>query len=74
MNRFPYNPIECLLASCLSGRIHRFLAKTIITLPTKAKIAELFEQTLIGGFSCVKARLSFNSKTLLPKDEENKPN
>lgn len=34
----------------------------------------MFEQTFIGGFSCVNTRLSFGSKILLPKDEENKPN
>ena len=34
----------------------------------------MFEQTLIGGFSCENTRLSFDSKILLRKDEENKPN
>ena len=74
MNRFPYNTRKCSSASSLSTCIHRFLAKRIITLPTKAKVVELFEQTLIGGFSFVNACLTFGSKTLLPKDEENKAN
>ena len=78
-NRFPYNPRKCSSASSLSGYIHRcyihrFLSKTIIAFPTKAEILELFEQTLTGGFSCVNARLSFDSKILLPKGKENKPN
>ena len=74
MNRFPYNPRKCSSASSLSSCIHKFLAKRIITLPTKAKFVELFEQTLIGGFSCVNTCLTFGSKTLLQKDEENKAN
>ena len=73
-NRFPYNPRKCSSASSLSGYIHRLLSKTIIAFPTKAEILELFEQTLTGGFSCVNTRLSFDSKILLPKGEENKPN
>ena len=74
MNRFPYNPRKSSSASSLSGCIHRFLSNTIIALPAKVEIAELFEQTLIGGFSCENTRLSFDSKNLLWKDEENKPN
>ena len=62
MNRFPYNPGNCSSASLLSGCFHRFISKMIIALPTKAEIDELFEQTLIGGFSCVNTRLSFDSK------------
>ena len=74
MSRFPYNPPKCSSASSLSGCIHWFLSKTIIALPTKAEIVELFEKTLIGGFSCVNTNLSFDSKILLRKDEENTPN
>ena len=74
MKRFPYNPRKFSSAISLSGCIHRFLSKTIITLPTKAEIVELFEETLIGGFSCVNIRLSFDSNILLLKDEENKRN
>ena len=69
MNRFPYNPRKCLSASSLSGCIHRFLSKTIIALPTKAEIVQLFEQTLIGGFSCVNTRLSFNWKIFVPEGQ-----
>lgn len=31
---------------------------------------QMFERTLIGGFSCVSTRLAFDSKILLPKDED----
>ena len=47
MSRFPYNPPKCSSASSLSGCIHWFLSKTIIALPTKAEIVELFEKTLM---------------------------
>ena len=74
MNRFLYSPRKCSSVSSLSGCIHRLLSKTVIALPTKAEIVELSEQTLIGGFSCVNTHLPFDSKILLPKDEENKSN
>ena len=64
MNRFPYNLRKCLSVSSPSGCIHRFYVKTIIALPRKAEIVELFEQTLIGGFSCINTPLSFDSKLL----------
>ena len=64
MNRFPYNLRKCLSVSSPSGRTQRFYVKTIIALPRKAEIVELFEQTLIGGFSCVNTPLSFDSKLL----------
>ena len=44
-----------------------------MALPTWAEIVDLFEQTLIGGFSCVNAWLGFDSKLLLPKNSEGKP-
>ena len=34
---------------------------------------ELFEKTLIGGFSCVNTRLAFNSSILLPKNLQYEP-
>ena len=34
-----------------------FLSKTIILLPTKAKIVDLFQQTLISGFICINMQL-----------------
>ena len=73
MRKFPYNPQKYTSVSLLSGCIYRFLSKAIIALPTQAEIVDLFEQTLIGGFSCVNVRLGFDSKILLPKDLKNKP-
>ena len=73
MRKFLYNPQKYTSASLLSGCIYRFLSKAIIALPTQAEIVDLFEQTLIGGFSCVNVRLGFDSKVLLPEDSKNKP-
>ena len=73
MRKFPYNPRKCTSASLCSSCIHRFLLNTIIVLPTQAEVVDLFEQTLIGGFSCVKTRLGFDSKILLSKDSKNEP-
>ena len=68
MQKFPYNSRKCTSASSLSGCIHRFLSKAIVALPTRAEVVDLFEQALIGGFSCVNTRLDFDSKLLLPKN------
>ena len=73
MRKFQYNPRKFTSASSLSGSIHRFLSKATIALPMQAEIVHLFEQTLIGGFSCVNTRLGFDSKILLPKDSKNEP-
>ena len=35
-------------------------------MPTKYEHVEIFEATVIGGFSCVNTRLAFNSQILLP--------
>ena len=43
MNRFSYNPRKDSSANSLSSCIHRFLSKTVIALPAKAEIVELFE-------------------------------
>ena len=74
MQKFPYNPRKCALASLLSGCIHRFLLKAIISLPTQDEIVYLFGQTIVGGISCINTRLRFHSKILLPKDSKNDPN
>ena len=71
MRKFPYNPQKFTSASSLSGSIHRFLSKATIALPMQVEIVDLFEQTLIGGFSCVNTRLGFDSKILLPKESKN---
>ena len=73
MQKFPYNPRKCTSASSHSGCIHRFSLKAIIALPTRAEIVDLFEQTLVGGFSCVHTTLGFDLKLLLPQNSDGKP-
>ena len=71
MRKFLYNPRKCSLACSLSGCIHQFLSKAVITLPTQADTVDIFERRLIGGFSCVNTRLAFDSsKILLPKEDQ----
>lgn len=72
MQKFPYNLHKRTAASSLSGCIHRFSLRAIILLPTPAKIVDLFEQLLIGGFICVNTRLEFDSKLLIPKNYNGK--
>ena len=69
MKKFPLNPLKNTAASSLSGCIHRFLSKVIISLPTKSEFVDVFEKTLIGGISCVNTRLAFGTSILLPKDQ-----
>ena len=54
------------------------MSKIILALPTKYEHVEIFEETVIGGFSCVNTRLAFDSQILLPNlknkdDLENNP-
>ena len=53
MKKFPYSPRKCTSVSSLSGCIHRYLSKAIISLPTQAEFVDVFEKTLIGGFTCL---------------------
>ena len=50
----------------MSGCIEREMSKIILTLPSKYEHYEIFEQTVIGGFSSVNTRLAFGSEILLP--------
>ena len=50
----------------MNNCIERERSKVIITPPTKIKHVEIFEQTVIGGFSCVNNRLTFDTQLLLP--------
>ena len=65
-NTYGFNPRKCNSASTMSVCIEREMSKVIITLPTKIKHVEIFEQTVIGGFSCVNNRLAFDTQLLLP--------
>ena len=67
---FPYNPRKCTSASTLSGCGHKYLSKSIILFPTNSEVLELFEKTLIGGMSCVNARLDFDSFVLIGEKEQ----
>ena len=71
---FPYNPQKCNSPSSLSSCIHRFTSKGITALPTQAEVLELFEKTLIGGFTNVNMRLAFDSIILLPKNSQGQYN
>ena len=50
----------------MSGCVAREMSKIILALPTKYEHVEIFEDTIIGGFSCVNTRLAFCSQILLP--------
>lgn len=60
------NPRQCNSASTLSGCIEINISKVIIALPTKNNVAEAFEKTLTGDFSCVNTMLGFDTEILLP--------
>ena len=65
-NTYGFNPRKCNSASSMSGCIEREMSKAILTLPTKYEHVEIFEQTVIGGFSSVNTSLAFDSQILLP--------
>ena len=64
-NVYGLNPRKCNSASSMRGCIEREISKIILTLPTKYEHYEIFEQTVIGGFSSVNTRLAFDSEILL---------
>ena len=47
------------------------MSKIILALPTKQEHVEIFEQTIISGFSSVNTRLAFDSQMLLPNQTIN---
>ena len=69
-DRYGFNPRKCNSASSLSGSIERDLSKVIVALPTTNEVVDVFEQTLIGGFSCVNTCLAFDTEILLPNSTE----
>ena len=64
--KFGFNPRKCNSASTLSGCIQHNQSKVIIALPTNYSHAEIFEKTLIDGFTCVNNRIGFDTEVLLP--------
>ena len=71
---YGFNPRKCNSASTMSSCIEREMSKVIITLPTKIEHNEIFEQTVIGGFSCVNIRLALDTQLLLPSVVDEKMN
>ena len=65
-NIYGFNPRKCNSASSMSGCIEREMSKIILALSTKYEHVEIFEETVIRGFSCVNTRLAFDSLILLP--------
>ena len=66
-NTYGFNSRKCNSASSISGCIEREMSKIILALWTKYDHVEIFEETVIGGFSCVNTRLAFDSQILLPR-------
>ena len=64
--KFGFNPRKCNSASTLSGCVQQNQSKVILTLPTNYEHAEIFENTVIGGYSCVNIRIGFDTEILLP--------
>ena len=64
--KFGFNPRKINSASTLSGCVQRDQSKVLIALPTCYEHAEVFEKSLIGGFSCVNTRIGFDSEVMLP--------
>ena len=64
---YGFNPRKCNSTSSMSGSIEREMSRIILALPTTYDHVEIFEQTIMGGFSSVNTRLAFDSQILLPK-------
>ena len=67
---FKFNPRKCNSASSFSGCVQRNKSKCNIVLPTDPKKIRVFENMLIGGYSCVNTRASFDTELFL-KDKQN---
>ena len=55
---YGFNPSPCNSARTLDGCIQRNKPKVVLVLPTSPDVIQLFEKTVIGGFSCVNTRLA----------------
>ena len=60
---FKYNAKRGNSASSFSGCVHRLKSKCKIVLPNDAEIVRVFEKTVIGGYSCIKTRMAFDTDT-----------
>ena len=63
---YDFNPRKCNSTSSMSRSIEREMSRIILALPTTYDHVEIFEQTIMGGFSFVNTRLAFDSQILLP--------
>ena len=62
-DRYGFNPRKCNSASTFLSRcIEREMSRVIIVLPTSNEIADIFEQTIVGGFSCINNCLAFDTQ------------
>ena len=68
--KFKFNPRKCNSASSFSGCVQRDKSKCTIAVPTCVEHVELFEKTLIGGFSCVNTRFAFDLQILFPRNNK----
>ena len=69
---FKYNERKCNSASAFSACIQRLKSKCSIALPTNAEIIEVFEKTVMGGYSCVNTRVSFDTDLFLKNTKKEK--
>ena len=67
---FKFNPRKCNSTSSFSGCVQRSKSKCNIVLPTDAKQIRVFEENLIGGYSCVNTRAAFDTEIFL-RDKDN---
>ena len=72
LDSYGFNPRKYNSASALSSCIEREMSKVILALPTTREHVDIFEKTVMGGFSCVNTRLAFDTKIFLPKTPDNK--
>ena len=63
--RSGYKPKIINSASKFSGCIQTEKSKIILALPTNNTQMEAFDKTVVGGFSCVNTRLSFDTEILM---------
>ena len=69
---FKFNPRKCNSTNSFNSCVHRDKSKCLIALPTEAEQVRIFQKTLIGGFSCVNTRLTFDTQILLSNKKNEK--
>ena len=69
---FKFNPRKCNSASSFSGCAQRNKSKCNIVLPTNTNKIKVFENTLIGGYSCVNTRVAFDTELFLKNKQDEK--